>query len=306
MGNGRWDSTSWTDYAARTVSGKTQSQIFTATSLKPEFDPAKVTLRESRDGPLNPSSTGIILAGDVTGSMGKLAHVMMQTGFNTLATEIYDRRIGGDPHVMVMAVGDAKVDRSPLQVTQFEADISLADQVRALHIEGGGGGNGGESYSAAHLFAALKTSCDCYERRGKKGYLFTVGDEPVHDGMTRSEIKRVLGLDVESDISAADAVAMAARTYEVFHVVVAEGYARHAMDEVLGSWRPLLPERVLVLDDHTKLAEVVVSAIQVSEGARKDAVAASWKGNGTAMTVANAINGLAASRGGRGVRRLGA
>ena len=85
---------------------------------------------------------------------------------------------------MVAAVGDAYTDQAPLQCTQFEADISLASQIRSLWLEGNGGGNNGESYSAAHLLAALKTSTDSFERHGRKGYLFTIGDEPIHNGMT--------------------------------------------------------------------------------------------------------------------------
>ena len=34
-----------------------------------------------------------------------------------------------------------------------------------------------ESYELALYFAAYKTSCDAWEKRQKKGYLFTLGDE---------------------------------------------------------------------------------------------------------------------------------
>ena len=85
---------------------------------------------------------------------------------------------------MAMAIGDAECDRAPLQVTQFEADIRLADQLRELWIEGGGGGNRGESYHLPWAFAAMRTSTDCFERRGRKGYLFTIGDEPILPGIS--------------------------------------------------------------------------------------------------------------------------
>src|SRR5262249_27189007 len=151
---------------------RSREEVFGARRLDPNFDPARIRTRESRDSADNPQSTPIILASDVTGSMGFIAHELMQNGLNTLATEIYERRPVTDPHVMVMAVGDARVDAAPLQVTQFEADIRIADQVRRLWLEGGGGGNGGESYSAAHAFAGLRTDVDCMRQRGKKGYLF--------------------------------------------------------------------------------------------------------------------------------------
>lgn len=288
MGGGRWNSSDWTAYANSNVRGRSREELFASRGMKSIYDPARITVRESRDSLDNPQSTAIIVASDVTGSMGLIAHNLMAEGLNTLATEIYARKPVSDPHVMTMAVGDAFTDEAPLQVTQFEADIRVAEQTKDLWLEGGGGGNGGESYSAAHLFAATKTSIDCFEKRGAKGYLFTVGDEPIHDGMTREQIGRTLGLRTERDMSAAEILAMAQRSYEVFHVVIREGYATQRLDQVLSTWRPLLGERVLVLDDHRRLAELVVSAIQIANGASVGAVAASWGGE-TASVVAGAF-----------------
>lgn len=304
MGNARWDPSAWGSYAKAHVSGKSASAVFTSRGLKDEYDPAKIAFRESRDSAMNPASTPIILASDVTGSMGMISHKLMKDGLNTLATGIYDRKPVTDPHIMVLAVGDAECDRAPLQATQFEADITLADQVRDLWIEGGGGGNGGESYSAAHLFAALKTRTDAAEKRGRKGYLFTIGDEPNLDGMRADQIKRVFGEAEARDLSARDCLAMAERSYEVFHIVLAnEGYASVRLDDVLATWKPLLPERTILLEDVDKLAETVISTIQVIGGANAADVAASWSGS-TAVVVANALKGLPSRAAGTGLRRL--
>ena len=304
MGNARWDPSAWGSYAKAHVSGKSASAVFTSRSLKDEYDPAKIAFRESRDSAMNPLSTPIILGSDVTGSMGMISHKLMRDGLNTLATGIYDRKPVTDPHIMVLAIGDAECDRAPLQATQFEADIRLADQVRDLWIEGGGGGNSGESYSAAHLFAALKTRTDAAEKRGRKGYLFTIGDEPNLDGMRAGQIKRVFGEAEARDLSARDCLAMAERSYEVFHIVLAnEGYASHRLGEVLATWKPLLPERTILLEDVDKLAETVISTIQVIEGANPADVAASWSGS-TAVVVANALKGLPSRAAGAGLRRL--
>lgn len=304
MGNARWDPSAWGSYAKAHVAGRSASAVFTSRGLKDAYDPAKIRFRESRDSEMNPVSTPIILASDVTGSMGMISHKLMQDGLNTLATGIYDRKPVTDPHIMVLAVGDAECDRAPLQATQFEADIRLADQVRDLWIEGGGGGNGGESYSAAHLFAAIKTRTDAAEKRGRKGYLFTIGDEPTLDGVRAEQVRRVFGEPQERDLSARDCLAMAERSYEVFHIVlVNEGYASVRLDEVLATWKPLLPERTILLEDVDKLAETVISTIQVTEGANVAEVAASWSGS-TAVVVANALRGLPARSGGTGLRRL--
>lgn len=305
MGNGRWSAQDWQTYSSASVAGKSQQQIFTSRHMQDQYNPALITMRESRDSADNPQATPIILASDVTGSMGLIAEKLMREGLNTLATEIYDRKPVSDPHIMIMGVGDAKTDQAPLQVTQFEADIRVAEQARELWLEGYGGGNGGESYMAAHLFAATKVSADAWEKHGRKGYLVTIGDEPVHDGMTRDEIQRVLGISAEADLSAREILAMAERNWEVFHIVLAnEGYARGRVDRVLDTWKPLLPERTIQLQDVDALAETVVSLIQVNEGARAADVAASWSGS-TAMVVADALKGMPARTGrGGGLQRL--
>jgi hypothetical protein len=305
MGNGRWDASTWDNYAKATVSGKSTTEIFTSRKMKDAYDPAKITMRESRDSADNPLSTPIIIASDVTGSMGMIAEKIMRDALNTLATEIYARKPVTDPHIMIMAVGDAECDSAPLQVTQFEADIKVAEQARELWLEGGGGGNGGESYLGPHLFAAMKVSADAIEKRGRKGYLFTIGDEPTLNGMRKDQIKRFLGLDVERDLSGADIMAMAERNWEVFHIVLSKvGWASTRLDSVLKTWKPLLPERTILLEDIDALAETIVSLIQVTEGARPADVAASWTG-GKGLVVANALAGVPAKAGrGTGVQRL--
>ncbi len=302
MGSGRWSQSAWDDYASRNVHGRSRDEIFTARRMDPEFDPARIGVRESRDGDDNPMSTPIILASDVTGSMGVIAHELMNNGLNTLATQIYERRPVSDPHVMVMAVGDAKTDAAPLQVTQFEADIRIADQVRRLWLEGGGGGNGGESYSAAHVFAGLRTDVDSVAKRGRRGYLFTIGDEPIHDGLTRDELIGIFGEDIERGLSARECLALAQRSYDVFHVVVMQGYAAQGLGRVLRTWKPLLPGRLLILDDHRHLPEVVVSAIQVAEGADPATVASSWSGQASPV-VARALQDMRRAPGAGGLLR---
>lgn len=304
MGSGRWDAGAWSAYSTAHVAGKPTAAVFTSVEMKDAYDPSRIAVRESRDSIDNPMSTPIILAADVTGSMGRVADALMRDGLNTLATEIYARRPVTDPHIMVMAVGDAECDRAPLQVTQFEADIRLAEQVKELWLERGGGPNAGESYMLAHLFAGRKTVSDAWEKRRKKGYLFTVGDEPVLPYVTASQAEKFLGIPLQRRLSTEECIALASERFEVFHVVVAErllGAGR--ADSVIGQWNGLLPQRVIVLEDHQKIAETVVSAIQIAEGASKADVASSWSGS-TAVAVADAVKGLREVGKSVGARRL--
>lgn len=293
MGSASWSASDWA-HTSSLRSTKRTEEIFTSHGMKPELDPKGVALRESRDSAINPASTAIIIGLDVTGSMGMIADTMARKGLGTLVEEILARKPVTDPHVMMCGIGDATCDAAPLQITQFEADMKIDEQLQKIWLEKRGGGNSSESYHLPWYFAALHTSIDCFEKRGKKGYLFTIGDEETPEDLTADQILRVLGDNVQRDYSARDLLTMASRMYHVFHIIVEEGqHARMNRDRVMNCWSDLLGQRAIPLADHTKLAEVVVSAIEVTEGRDRDVVAKSWSGD-TAVVVARAINTLPA------------
>ena len=150
-------------------------------------------MRESRDSKDNPKSTPVIVALDVTGSMGMLADVIAREGLGVLFNAILDLKPISDPHVMFMGVGDANCDSAPLQVSQFEADNRIVEQLTQLFIEHGGGGNNFESYNLPWYFGARHTEHDSLIKRGKRGYLFTVGDEEAPEALTVAQIEEVIG-----------------------------------------------------------------------------------------------------------------
>jgi hypothetical protein len=191
-----------------------------------------------------------------------------------------------------MGVGDVIHDRAPLQVTQFEADIRIATQLEKIWLEQGGGGNGSESYHLPWYFAAMHTSTDSFEKRGKKGYLFTLGDENPPPELTPAQIEKVFGYKSEAPMATKDIYDAACRQWEIFHLLVEEGNCcSRGSDLVLKNWRDILGERAILLADHKKLAEVIVSLIEVNEGKDASAVSASWGGS-TSMVVSRAVSGL--------------
>ena len=169
MGSGRWSPDDWCTYTTTSsYDSKTVDEIYNHT-MDSELDPKNVKMRESRDSNDNPNSNAVIIGLDVTGSMSNVLDAIAKNGLNTLATEIYNRKPISDPHLMFMGIGDVEVgDIAPLQVTQFEADIRIAEQLEKIYFEKGGGGNSYESYALAWYFAGLHTSIDCFEKRNKK------------------------------------------------------------------------------------------------------------------------------------------
>lgn len=266
MGSGAFNASAYRAYAA-TTSGKTTDEIYTSRSIHKNLDPKGIKIRESRDSKDNPNSTPVIIAIDVTGSMGMIADVIVREGLGVLFNEILNRKPITDPHIMFMAIGDAHHDSAPLQVSQFEADNRIVEQLTQIWLEHGGGGNNSESYNLPWYFAARHTEHDSIIKRAKRGYLFTIGDEESPQDVTKAQIKTIIGDDLEREMTSAEMLAEAQRAYDVFHIIIEEGdYAHTQPDATRDSWRKTLGQHVIGLADHKKLAETIVSTIEVVEG----------------------------------------
>ena len=278
MGYSRWDDSSWKDYST-VAKSSTREQIFKQRYIAEAFNPVNIVLRESRDSEKNPNSNPIIVALDVTGSMGIYAEMMAKEGLGTLVSGILDRSPVVDPHIMIMGVGDANGDYAPLQATQFESDIRIAEQLSDIWLEGGGRGNGYESYDLPWYFAARKTVTDSWDKRQKKGYLFTIGDECPPPGLSSRQITNVFGPTSECvNLTSAETLEEAQQKYNVFHVIVEEGdYASRDVRNVTNKWRALLGNRAISLNDSRYMPQVIISAIEVSEGRDPQEVINSWE-----------------------------
>lgn len=314
MGSSRWDPDEWSTYsssiAATPIDKVYTTTRTTASKVVKEFLPVNFKFRESCDSTLNPESTPVIVAIDVTGSMGKLAETIVREGLGVVVEELYKRKPVSDPHLLLMTIGDAECgDQYPIQATQFEADMRLVEQLTKLYVEGGGGGNRGESYNLAWYFAANRTKIDSFLNRKKKGYLFTVGDEAPLKGLSKEEISKFFGDAVSEDINNRELLTAATKQWDIFHLIVDEdksvpGAHSYCHGPGYSEWSGILGERAMVLKDHRELAEVIVSTIQVNEGSDKESVIGSWSGS-TQLVVRNAVAGLTKVTGATaGVKRL--
>lgn len=291
MGGTNWNAATYASYSA-SVASTPRSTLFSSSSVAHTVTAgvaaSNIKIRESRDSAANPNSTPLIIASDITGSMGILAEKLVKEYLGIIMGEVLKRKPITDPHVMGIAIGDGTCDQAPIQATQFEADTIIVDQLTKFWIEGGGGGNGGESYAYAWLFAHLKCVCDSQIKRGKKGYLFTIGDESPLTSISSAEIKKFFG---ESDYPAINDVATLLKQVEqnwhVFHLIIKP----HPGQDVVNDWRKLLGERAIQVQDASVLAEIIVSLIQVNEGHDKSTVINSWDGD-KSLAVATAVSNL--------------
>ncbi len=268
MGSGLW-STDVYDAAARTRA-RTGASAFAysdsgARKVHPALNPYGVTARESRDSDEHPRSLAIAVLFDVTGSMRGVPRIL-QTKLPGLLGLLLRKGYVADPHIMFGAIGDATCDRAPLQVGQFESDNRMDEDLGRILLEGGGGGQHTESYELAMYFMARHTSIDCYEKRGRKGYLFVIGDELAYRRVRASEVKKIIGDDLSEDLSTEALVAELQRRYHVYYVLPA-GASYVGDRTVLDYWRDLLGQNVIELDDLDAVCETIALTIGLEEGA---------------------------------------
>lgn len=291
MGCGAWSSRDWDAYKTKKKVDRATSvhEIYTSSSIKESMNPKGLKMRESRDSSEHPNSNPIIIGLDVTGSMGDLSTQIAKESLNTLITDVYKNNSLPDPQICFAAIGDTYYDDSPFQVTQFESDIRIAEQLTDTYFEGGGGPNSGESYLLAWYFASRHTSCDAIEKRGKKGIIFTMGDEPDLPFIPKDHIKNVFGDDVQKDIDEEELFNETSKNWEIFHIITEHGSRDFERTEK--TWRNLLGQRALKVTDITKIPQVIESTLEMLMGKSVDEVVSKYD-TSTALVVRNAINGL--------------
>ena len=261
MGGGSYKASDWTKLkTSRKIDSSSVDQIFKSRKMDDKFNPKFIQVREARDSEEHPNSTPIAIGVDVTGSMGYLSSEIIKNSLNELMKKLYSTKLVEDPQLMFAAIGDT-TDEAPLQVTQFESDIRIAEQLMELWIEGAGG-DSPEDYQLLWYFLAKHTDIDCFNKRGKKGFCFTIGDAAFHDSVTGGNIKAIFNDDAKL-YRTSELAKMASEKYELFHIDLNAGKM---------SASKYIPGRVIsVSPSEVKyLPEIIIAAIQLISGKNND------------------------------------
>jgi hypothetical protein len=268
MGSGHWSTDVYSAAATyRAAAGKSAFDYSDsgARQTHPDMDPNGVFMRESRDSAEHPFSTPISVLFDVTGSMGNVPRVL-QTKLPQLLGLLTRKSYAVDPQIMFGAIGDATCDRAPLQVGQFESDNRMDEQLAKICLEGGGGGQKHESYELALYFMARHTILDSMINRGRRGYLFIIGDEMPYPRVKPREVQAVIGDTIKQPIPIEEIITELQRKYEIFYILpTAAGWGGDK--QVLGRWRELLGQNVLELDDLDAVCETIALTVGLGEDA---------------------------------------
>lgn len=160
-------------------------------SVHQHLNPKGVT-RECLDTAAMPNVTPIVFAMDVTRSRGQDAKTVYAQLLPFLGA-LYMTEAVKDPQLLFLAFGDAKSDRAPLQVGQFESDDRMDKDLERLWLEEGGGGTGEESSELVAYFLARHTKIDAVEKHNRKGFCFFTSDEAPYPVVDADEVERIIG-----------------------------------------------------------------------------------------------------------------
>jgi len=250
-------------------------RVFTQRNCHADMNPYGVRARESRDSAEHPNSLSIVWLLDVTGSMGDIPKFLARNQKGLPAFMGTVSQVVEDPQVLFVAFGDApEGDRSSLQVGQFESEDTLMDRwLTSIHLEGGGWGNGMESYDLALHWASEHTAIDCFEKRQKKGYLFMTGDECPYPALDVDVVQGIIGTTLQSSSLVEETVARVGSMYHPFFLIPDPNRARrrvpyavrHLGRTVEDVWRSLLGDHVVVLESHEDTSAAASVLVGLSE-----------------------------------------
>lgn len=265
MGSGSWSSeayskrvvSDWGFTSVDSLASSSVQSVYRSTRLDPMLNPRGV-VRECCDSDEHPNTIPVILALDVTGSMGS-ACKMCAAKLDEIMTKLYSEV--KDVQFMMMGIGDLSYDDAPIQATQFESDIRILDQTAKIWFEGGGGGNKFESYTAAWYFGLHNTKLDCWSR-GRKGIIITLGDEPLNPYLPKRSLNNVLGSSEQADVDTEQLYKEVCEKFDVYHIAITNNSCYRAYDEMIdSSWGELLGQRLFTAksDDLPKIISQIVN-----------------------------------------------
>ncbi len=274
MGGGYWDTSAYQAAAASRRSAGVDDFGYSATmrnvprnkrKAAPALDVFGARTREARDSDQHPNSTPIVVLFDVTGSMGRVP-ITVQRRLADLLGLLTRGGYVQDPQIMVGAIGDDQFDSVPLQMGQFESDNRIDEQLRDIYLEGGGGGDKREGYALAAYFLNIRAQTDAWDKRGKKGYVFIIGDEMNKQVLFAESVRRFVGDDLTENVDVEQVYRRLQERWNVYYVL--PNLTSYYNDpEVEAHWRALVGERFLKLDDPDGVADLLALTIGIVEDA---------------------------------------
>lgn len=257
-----WDEDTSTWYGSADYSYATRG----ATKRKSATDRAKALgprTYEKKAGPnekiIDPSKTittksgnPLIIGIDVTGSMADWPFEIfdrLPLLYNTLS------QYREDVEICFAAIGDAAVDRWPLQVTTFASGFDLEQLLGSLYGEGAGG-DAAESYG---LFAHWVNTHVKIPDLQEKPFLIVFGDAPMHPTIPTSQIAHYLGDKPAKEIDTYKAWNQVIRSWNTWFLRRPTGKPGDMVDTQWG--KAIGEQKIFHIDDEQRAVDYAMGLI---------------------------------------------
>lgn len=269
MGQGTWTNCAYNELklakgftAMSSLRDFSTQKIFTMDKIHKNLNPYNV-VRECCETEEHPNTIPIVLGLDVTGNMNRACKSCLDSLNETIINLYKDYK---DVEIAIAGIGDFAYDKYPFQLSQFESDARIADNLFNLYIENGGGGNSWESYTALWYGGLYHTKLDCW-KRGKKGILISLGDENLNYSLPKNAILRVFGDVVQNDIDTRELYEQVLEKFDVYHIAITNdsSYWRYK-DGIKETWGELLGQN-LIISTSDNLPNVISSIVKDSMSA---------------------------------------
>jgi hypothetical protein len=200
---------------------------------------------------------------DGTGSMAENVEKAFEAipVLDTMLSGIRTRYNTQIASAVVQDVGDG---HPVFQMSQFESDNRIAEQMRLL-VPDRSGGDAPEDYDLGLAYLLLATRMDIFDFYGLRGYTFIVGDQIGRGQVRPGAVKDHLGHTLQSSMETRDICRQLLQKWHLFYIQVGSGGgATH--NSATTWWQDKLgSNRVVLVPNPDLLAEVQAGLIYVTE-----------------------------------------
>jgi ribosomal protein S27AE len=203
------------------------------------------------------SANPLIVAVDVTGSMANWPFEIfdrLPLLYNTLS------QYREDLEICFVAIGDAVVDRWPLQVTSFAGGFDLEQLLGSLY-GGGGGGDAPESYG---LFAHWVNNHVSLPDLKEPPFLIVFGDVTMHAEVPKSQVDHYLGDKVKRDLDSIKEWQRVSETWNTWFMRRPTGKMGDVVDQQWG--KAIGEQKIFHIEDEQRAVDYAMGLISRAWG----------------------------------------
>lgn len=120
----------------------------------------------------------------------------------------------------------------------------------------------GDIVKSGKSYGVVKT--DALEKRGIKGCLITISDEPIHKTLPKEAITHYIGDECGEDLATSFIYRECAKKWDIYHIHVEHG-GYYGVERVSNSWKPYVGDN-LIISDKEHVGESIARIVSNSYG----------------------------------------